>query len=98
MIYGVEYSGDVLMNKSVRARYSDGVLTLRESLDLEEGEEVVVSITTGPSVDELSNGESNDASAPDLAAGGWKGLVDGEKLKREIYESRRLVTRSEPKF
>ena len=86
------------MIESVRATYSDGVLKPRESLDLEEGAEVVVSIATGRSVDELMNGEADDEPAPDLAAGGWKGLVDGEKLKREIYESRSLVTRAEPKI
>src|SRR5258708_3848690 len=28
------------------------------------------------------------------AAGGWKGLVDTEKLKKDIYESRKLTTRA----
>lgn len=27
------------------------------------------------------------------SAGGWKGLVDTEKLKEDIYESRRMSTR-----
>lgn len=27
------------------------------------------------------------------AAGGWKGLVDTEKLKKDIYESRKIVSR-----
>ena len=30
------------------------------------------------------------------AAGGWKGLVDGDKLKQEIYEARRAGSRQEP--
>ena len=31
-------------------------------------------------------------------AGGWVGLIDAEKLKREIYESRLVVTRPEPRL
>jgi hypothetical protein len=34
-----------------------------------------------------------DYEAFKSAAGGWKGLVDTEKLKRDIYESRKLSTR-----
>ena len=34
-----------------------------------------------------------DYEAFKLAAGGWKGLVDTEKLKRDMYESRRISTR-----
>ena len=36
------------MNTSVKARYSKGVLTPLEPLDLEEGREVVVSIADAP--------------------------------------------------
>ena len=31
-------------------------------------------------------------------AGSWKGLVDAEQLKRDIYESRQIVTRSDLKL
>jgi len=34
-----------------------------------------------------------DYEAFKSAAGGWKGLVDTEKLKRDIYESRKISTR-----
>ena len=34
-----------------------------------------------------------DYEAFKAAAGGWKGLVDTEQLKQDIYESRRLSTR-----
>ena len=34
-----------------------------------------------------------DYEAFKSAAGGWKGLVDTEQLKKDIYESRRLSTR-----
>ncbi len=79
------------MVRSVKATYKDGVLEPSESLDLEDGQEVGLSIS-----------EAGDA--PDSAkervetAGSWKGLVDAERLKRDIYESRQMVTRSEPKL
>ena len=31
-------------------------------------------------------------------AGGWKGLIDAEKLKRAIYSDRLISTRSRAKF
>ena len=34
-----------------------------------------------------------DYEAFKAAAGGWKGLVDTEQLKKDIYESRKLSTR-----
>ena len=32
------------------------------------------------------------------AAGGWRGLVDGEELKKYIYEARRISTRPQVKL
>jgi hypothetical protein len=31
-------------------------------------------------------------------AGGWAGLVDAEELKREVYKSRSVTTRTEPRL
>ena len=76
------------MVRSVKATYKDGVLEPSEELDLEDGQEVGLSIS-----------EADDA--PDATkervetAGSWKGLVDAERLKRDIYESRQIVSRSE---
>ena len=79
------------MVRSVIATYSGGVLKPRERLDLEEGAEVMVSISEARlSEDSLAVMRSS--------AGGWKGLVDAEKLIEDIYESRWLITRSEPKL
>ena len=53
-----------------------------ESLDLEDGQEVGLSIS--------ETGDAPDAiKARVETAGSWKGLVDAERLKRDIYESRR---------
>lgn len=79
------------MVRSVKATYKDGVLEPSESLDLEDGQEVGLSISEA--------GDARDATKERVeTAGSWKGLVDAERLKRDIYESRQMVTRSEPKF
>ena len=76
------------MGSTIRARVKGGVLEPLEPLELEEGKEVTVTITSAipkPHTDWLSKTE-----------GGWVGLVDGEKLKRELYESRSSGMRPEP--
>ena len=80
------------MVQSVKATYRDGVLEPSEGLDLEDGQEVGLSIS-----------EADDASDAIKVrrmetAGSWKGLVDAEQLKRDIYESRQIVTRLDPKL
>ncbi len=75
---------------TIKARFSGGLLRPLEPLELKEGEEVTVTIVALPS------------KAPkdwlERTAGGWVGLIDAKKLKREIYESRLLVTRPEPRL
>ena len=79
------------MVQSVKATYKDGVLEPSEELDLEDGQEVGLSIS--------ESGDAPDATKERVeTAGSWKGLVDAERLKRDIYESRQIVTRSEPKL
>ena len=76
------------MVRSVKATYKDGVLEPAESPDLEDGQEVGLSISEA--------GDAPDATRERVeTAGSWKGLVDAERLKRDIYESRQIVTRSE---
>jgi predicted DNA-binding antitoxin AbrB/MazE fold protein len=78
------------MNTTIRARFSGGNLKPLEPLALREGEEVTVTIAS----------VSPEASANWLerTAGGWAGLIDAENLKRDIYESRLLATRPEPRL
>ena len=74
----------------IKARFSGGVLKPLEPLELNEGDEVMVTIGVLPSekpVDWLER-----------TAGGWAGLMDAEKLKRDIYESRLLTTRPAPQL
>ena len=65
----------------VKAIYSNGALTPLEPLNLEEGQEVMVSIEDIPSPNRAIEGLR-------AAAGGWKGGRDPEELKRMIYEAR----------
>ena len=70
------------MIANVKARFSNGVLTPMEPLDLEEGQEVMVSIVEDvPSTDRR-------LEALRASAGGWEGGRDPEELKRMLYEAR----------
>ncbi len=92
---------------TVRAKYENGVLTLLEPLDLEEGAEVVVRVDENPPAG-LKEGNVAYGSAvkPEPAvetarkalretAGAWKGSMDPEELKRNIYADRLLNSRPE---
>lgn len=79
------------MAKEIKARFSRGIIEPLEKIDLEEGEEVRVIIpdrTKGQGMRE----------ALMSSAGAWKGLIDGEELKRNIYADRLINTRPEPKL
>lgn len=79
------------MVQSVKATYKEGVLEPSESLDLENGQEVGLSISEAGDASDVTKGRVE-------TAGSWRGLVDAEQLKRNIYESRQIVTRPEPKL
>ena len=72
-----------------RARYSKGVLTPLEPLDLEEGAEVDVSLDRAP-----RPLESRDAIL--AASGGWSDLGDWDAFERIIYEARPTGSRPWP--
>ena len=98
------------MIAKARARFSGGVLHLLETLDLVEGQEVVVRIETAAMPPELPEGVALSDSVADKpkrtveermqrtmsSAGAWKGKIDGEAMKRTIYEARRLGSREVP--
>jgi predicted DNA-binding antitoxin AbrB/MazE fold protein len=77
------------MGSTIRARFSHGTLKPLEAVELREGEEVTITIVS-------SRPESADWL--DRTAGGWAGLVDAEELKREVYASRLIATRTEPRL
>lgn len=76
-------------DKTLHARFARDVLEPLEPLELEEGKEVTLTITPAPlkpRADWLTR-----------TAGGWTSVVDCEKLKRDIYESRSRIPSQEPR-
>ena len=78
------------MGDTFRARVRGGMLEPIDRIELPEGEEVTVTIVDSPSV--------RDLTAFARARGGWRGTVDAEALIRNIYESRLVSTRPEPRL
>lgn len=79
------------MGKTIRARFSKGVIIPLEKIELEEGKEIMVTI--------LDLSECSPKEDPlDASAGAWKDLIDCDELIKNIYESRRIATRPEPKL
>ncbi len=74
---------------TVRARFANGVLEPLEALDLDEGQEVTVSI-------DHQTLPSHQGRGMRAAAGAWKGTHDPERLKREIYAARLMTSRPRP--
>jgi len=71
------------MEKTIRARYKKGVIEPLEKLELEEGVEVEVTISSLPEVERARE-------AIKATAGAWDGEVNCDELIKDIYEARRL--------
>ena len=71
------------MFKTIRARFSRGLIEPLEELDLIDGEEIIITVTKA-----TSKAAANDAF--ERAAGSWEGLVDTEALLRDLKESRKI--------
>ena len=78
------------MGATIRARVKGGVLEPLERTDLPEGKEVLITV--------LKIVQDTDDEAFLRSAGSWKGLIDAEKLIRDIYEDRLIDTREEPRL
>ena len=97
------------MIANARARFSGGVLYPLEPLDLEEGEEVLVSIQAIPlqgseeepvqhwSTETKPEGNKEERIKRTMsAAGSLRGKIDGEAIKQMIYEARQKGSRDTP--
>jgi len=80
------------MERTIRARFSNGVIKPLENLTIEEGKELIVTIADAPAE------PSKTLEALRKSFGGWKGLIDAEELKKNIYEDRLTNTRPVPKL
>ena len=78
------------MEKTIRARFLNRVFVPQERLEikLEEGEEVAITISENPP----SFKTEKNIEALRATAGGWRGLIDTEELKRNIYADRLIST------
>lgn len=79
------------MYRTIKAKFTNGALVPLEELQLSEGQEVRISLDDKPF---LTTEEKLERLKS--AAGAWKGKVDVEALKKEIYEARRLGSRLPP--
>ena len=77
--------------KKIRARFLGGVIQPLEDVDLEEGQEVTVTISERSEAKGMRD-------ALRSTAGGWKDLVDVERLKTDIYADRLISNRPEPRL
>jgi predicted DNA-binding antitoxin AbrB/MazE fold protein len=73
------------MAGTIRVRFAHGVLEPLERLDMPEGEVLTITIIHLPT--------GGAAGGLERSAGGWKGLIDSEELKRNIYADRTLFAR-----
>lgn len=80
-----------MVSKTIKARYTNGVIEPLEKVELNEGEEFTLTIVRLPEINE-------DRDAFSESRGGWKGLIDCEELKRNIYADRLIRTRPEVKL
>ncbi len=78
------------MGGTIRARVKGGLLVPLEKADLPEGKEVLINV--------IGLAREPDKEAFLRSKGGWKGLIDADKLIRDIYEDRLIDTREEPKL
>ena len=79
------------MLKTIKARFRNGFIEPLEKIELEEGEEFTLTIARVPDT-------SGEGDAFSESRGGWKGLIDCEELKRNIYADRPIHTRPEVKL
>lgn len=79
---------------AIKARYEDGRIDLPPDFAGHKPCEVTVLFPE----ESAPKGKLRDSESFRRAVGGWHGLVDCEKLKKDIYEARRISTRRIPKL
>jgi len=81
------------MSRTIRARFANGVIEPLEKLDIEEGEEITVTIAKVSRRGKKRGVSSKEEDPLEATAGGWHGLIDAEQLKKDIYAARLISTR-----
>jgi predicted DNA-binding antitoxin AbrB/MazE fold protein len=70
------------MFREIRARFSQGKIEPSEELELEEGEEVVITV-------QKFRKPSEAKGAIERTAGAWKGTLDFDAYLEDLYRARR---------
>lgn len=78
------------MARTIKARFSNGVIEPLEKIEIPEGKEVTVTIAEIP--------EEEKVDALDATFGAWKDTVDCDELIKNIYADRLISTRPEVKL
>jgi predicted DNA-binding antitoxin AbrB/MazE fold protein len=74
------------MERTIKAKFSEGIIKPLEKLEIEEGKEIMVTI---------KEKTSRVKDAFERSAGKWKGTIDAEALIQNIYADRLISRRSE---
>ena len=77
------------MAGTIRARFPHGMLEPLDRIEANEGEVLTITIIRLPTA---------SAGGLERSVGAWKGLIDAEALKRNIYAERLISTRPEPRL
>jgi len=80
------------MGRTVRAKFTKGMIKPLEKVDIAEGKEITVTII------DIEVPLKRKRGAFERSAGGWKGTIDADKLIEDIYSDRLLSTREEPRL
>ena len=80
--------------KSIRATFSNGVIKPLEKVDVSEDEEIIVTVKKKSEKAK----KKSFLDVLDEIREAWKGSVDYDELKKNIYESRHINTRPIPKL
>jgi len=77
-----------IMERTIRVKFSNGVIKPLERLDIEEGKELTITIKEAPEKEH----------AFERAGGSWKGTLDFDEFIKDLYASRRSYRKSEVKL
>ncbi|MFC1716926.1 antitoxin family protein [Candidatus Poribacteria bacterium] len=70
------------MERTIRAKFRNGMIEPLEKLEIEEGKELLITVKDLLSLEDRF----------EKAMGSWEGRIDCDQLVKDIYESRRLST------
>ncbi len=86
------------MRKTIKAKFTDGVLVPLEPVEFEEGDEILISFATGTGGRSEKPSKEQTIAALRETSGAWRGSHDPEELKRRIFSERVSGTSPTPEI